>query len=555
MGPKSSNQLEIADVKQVLGQLPGASTNEDLVATRVPEFERTDVGRKSEHSSNVSPCEDLKNRSIPELDQEREAFVKRRKQLKKERKRERKKEMQYQKELQTLEERVAELRKQREELEVEIEQSYQRLGRQKSLQVKQMTALRPKLGEAHEQAARDEVRNEQAEETMLRLGGEVEGPGTKLALEAGLGLSRGPVTHSVGPNARHNSVLDTCKKGRSPPNVEFTKIDNIQITSNKLKESIPHTMADQNDRSSLPLKGAALTEHVAADFTTGDKHDISATESSTSNGEETPSHSTSDIVFEPGNLHSSPKAQQASAVAEGTQNIDAGDNTVISPAAVARLPKQLRRLQSVLNRLERNEQERYIDTVLEDYEALSKQHEEFFSGDFNAPRFIEALGQTQTELGPFLCRMSQGYAYLHLWQRGFDLQCSRLAILFRDGAENIETAAKKTTRGVEDIGSTWRPSGRRGQWDFSSDHIFSDLNPGRHVVFRLLHSLWNAVESTEAWLKTIKPLHLDARWKEDPRERSRPKDRSHYPKLGRALDYLKVFQDLSRQFADISKRW
>lgn len=111
------------------------------------------------------------------------------------------------------------------------------------------------------------------------------------------------------------------------------------------------------------------------------------------------------------------------------------------------------------------------------------------------------------------------------------------------------------TRGVEDIGSTWRPTGRRGQWDFSRDHIFSDLNPGRHVAFKLLHSLWNAVESTEAWLKVIKPLHLDARWKDDPGEQNRPKERSHYPKLGQALDSLQMLQDLSKQFTNITTQW
>lgn len=537
-------------MKQVVGQLPKASSDKDLVAKQSPKSEKTDARQKREHPSNDSPTEDLVDRSIPEPDQEREAMARRRRQLKRERKRERKKVMEHKKELKTFEERVAESRKPREELEIEIEESRQQLKRQKKLTAKHPKALRPELEEAHEKPANAEVRNKQAEEeTKLGRRGEVEGPGTKLALEPGWGPRCGPVTRSVGPNARKNSVLDTCKKKRTPSKVKSTNIDNFQIAIKNLKEILLTAMADQNGIDSLPSAAADSTKHVAAYFNAADEHDTSATENSTNNGEGTPSHSTGEITFEPDDLHSSPK------VAESTPNDDGGDAEVTSPTSMARLPKQLRRLQSILNRLGRNEQERYIDTVLEDYEALRKQHEEFFSGNFNAPRFLEALRQTQTELGPFVCRMSQGYAYLHLWQYGFDLQCGYLTTLFRDGSEDIGTAGKMITQGVEDIGSTWRPTGRRGQWDFSRDHIFSDLNPGRHVAFKLLHSLWNAVESTEAWLKIIKPLHLDARWKDDPGEQSRLKERSHYPKLGQALDYLQMFQDLSRQFTNISTKW
>lgn len=540
----------MADVKQVVGQLSKAFPDEDLVAKQSPKSETTDARQKREHPSNGLPTEDLVDRSIPEPDQEREAMARRRRQLKKERKRERKKEVEHKKELKTLEERVAELRKERENLGTEIEESRQQLKRQKKFTAKKPKALEPELEEAREQPANAEVRHEQAEEEETKLGrrGQVEGPGTKLALEPGLGPKRGPVTRSVGPNGRKNPVLDTCKKKRSPSNVKSTNFDNFQIAINNIKEILLTAMADQDGIDSLPSAAADLIKHVAADFNAADKHDTSATDNSTNNGERTPSQSTGEITFEPGDLHSSK-------VAESTPNDDGGDAEVTSPTGMARLPKQLRRLQSTLDRLGRNEQERYLDTVLEDYEALRKQHEEFFSGNFNAPRFIGALRQTQTELGPFVCRMSQGYAYLHLWQYGFDLQCDDLITPFRDGSEDIETASKMVAWGVEDIGSTWRPTGRRGQWDFSRDHIFSDLNPGRHVAFKLLHCLWDAVESTEAWLKTIKPLHMDARWKVDPGEQSRPKERSHYPKLGQALDYLQLFQDLSEQFVNVSSKW
>lgn len=335
--------------------------------------------------------------------------------------------------------------------------------------------------------------------------------------------------------------------------MKYTNFDKFQIAIDNLKEILLSAMADPNGINSLPPKAADSSKHVAADFNAANKHDNS--ESFTDNGKEMPGNTTDDITLELDDLPSSPGLQQGNPDAEASHLVDAGDGGATSPASAARLPKQLRRLQSILDRLGRNEEEKHIDTVLEDYEALRKQHEEFFSGNFNAPRFIEALRQTQTELGPFVCRMSQGYAYLHLWQYGFDLQCDYLIILFRDGSEDIETAGKMITQGVEDIGSTWRPTGRRGQWDFSRDQIFSDLNPGRHVAFKLLHSLWNAVESTEAWLKIIKPLHLDARWKDDPGEQSRPKEQSHYPKLGQALDYLQMFQDLSKQFTRISTKW
>lgn len=401
----------MADAEQVVGQLPKASPDEDLVAKQSPKSEKTDARQKREHPSNDPPTEDLVDRSVPEPDQEREAMARRPRQLKKERKRERKKEMEQKKELKTLEERVTELRKQRENLEIELEESRQQLKRQEKLTAKIPKALRPELEQAREQPANAEVRKKQLEEeTELGRRVEVEGPGTKLALEPGLGPKRGPVTHSVGPNGRKKSVLDTCKKKRTPSNVKSTNIDNFQIAINNLKEILLTAMADQNGIDSLPSAAADSTKHVAADFNAADKHDTSATENSTDNGEWTPSHSTGETTFEPGDLHSSPK------VAESTPNDDGGDAGVTSPTGTARLPKQLRRLQSILDRLGRNEQERYIDTVLEDYQALRKQHEEFFSGNFNAPRFIEALRQTQTELGPFVCRMSQGYAYLHLWQ-------------------------------------------------------------------------------------------------------------------------------------------
>lgn len=104
-------------MKQVLGQLPKAPPDENLVERQSPKSDKTDARRNREHPPSGLPTKNLVSRSIPQPDQEREDMARQRKHLKKERKkeckRERKKEVEHERELETLEEGVAELRKQR----------------------------------------------------------------------------------------------------------------------------------------------------------------------------------------------------------------------------------------------------------------------------------------------------------------------------------------------------------------------------------------------------------------------------------------------------------
>lgn len=249
---------------------------------------------------------------------------------------------------------------------------------------------------------------------------------------------------------------------------------------------------------------------------------------------------TGDSIAEPAVSSSSPtQQQQGAAIREGSQN-DGGDAQATDTAETARLPKQLRRLQSILDRIGNDEEEKHIDAVLHDYQALCEKYAEFCK-EFTLTKLQFACLSTNTHRQKLLYRLHQADFYLGIWRLGaFDLESDDAPRFFSEGIDDFSKFGEKYSPALTSLGLTLRPKGGRGHWNFSEESIFSDsdLSPGPRVIFELLHCMWDAVESTEAWLKLIAPIYRNPKWKEDPKEQSRPKGQSHYQKFREAQDLV-----------------
>lgn len=507
-------------------------------------------------------------------------------------------------------------RDERKRLENDLAELHRQLENaeaQKRLEVKKNETLKDELEKVREQLASVEMRKKLADdESKPGIDGELLECEPELELGSGLMPKRDLATGNVGADAPNPFVSNGYKK----PNlsdVQATSMENLSTTSDQLSRTEPLSMADRTEKSPMASTAAGCApEHVAAclnslaDLTIDNDHANndanndanSDSRSATCRGDSVSGDTTNEDPLEPGDLMFLSKSRVGDAVFNGSQfhagNAgDSGDAGATEPAGAAgdlslppkleagddvadgsrsgagdddaawtaKLPKKLYRIQSMLSRLGRNENEKFIDTVLDDYQVLHQKQEQF--RDVFDPK-IEANNRTHqillcsrylSEIGPLLSRVLQAYAFLTVWGLvGFDLDLKNQAIrsLLNAGVEDLSTASTKLQSASPALRvpcNFSKPAGGRGRWDFSPDGISNPLDP-EHPLHEILHYAWDAAASTEAWLKTIRPIYMDPRWKEDPKEQS------HYPKLKEAQGRSRLmcaFQELILDLVVISR--